>query len=76
MHDEMRGGGQETRHSADADRLRRWRAERKVGVAELAEYLGVTRQTVWDWEAGKREVPGPARLALRHYDCENPRAAV
>ena len=41
--------------------IRRQRELRKMSVADLAEAVGVSRPTVYDWEAGKA-----APLADRH----------
>ena len=32
---------------------------------ELERAMEVERVTVWRWETGKREIPGPARVLVR-----------
>lgn len=34
-------------------------------VEEVAEAMEVGRVTVYRWETGKREIPGPARVLIR-----------
>lgn len=41
--------------------LRRLRQERSITVTELADRVGVSRPTIWSWEAG-RSVPRNGRL--------------
>lgn len=35
-----------------------------LSIADLAAILRVDQSAVYRWEAGEREVPGPARLAM------------
>jgi DNA-binding XRE family transcriptional regulator len=39
-----------------------------VTQGELAEALGVTRQSVYMWEAGKTNIPALLDLALRYIE--------
>ncbi len=38
--------------------------KRPLGKSELARLIGVTHQTIWNWETGKVPVPRPASLAI------------
>jgi len=44
--------------------LRRWRVRRKLTTTELADTLGVTRATVFNWETEATPVPKAVELAL------------
>lgn len=46
-----------------ADRLRKALRQANVGVQEIAEYLGISRNTVGSWLAGRAE-PGKAFVML------------
>lgn len=35
-----------------------------MNLSEFARYCHVTRQTVYNWERGRTEVEGPARVLL------------
>ena len=37
--------------------LRRYRLEAGLSLAQMAERIGVQRNTVWRWEAGKQSPP-------------------
>lgn len=41
----------------DAKDFRLWRAGHNITSAEAAELLGVSRRTVWTWEAGRSLTP-------------------
>jgi len=51
-----------------ADRLRKGLREVDLGVAEMADYLGVSRNTVSNWVNG-RIVPGRQSLMLWAMRC-------
>ena len=44
--------------------LKQLRCTAGLGQTELAERLGVSRQTIWAWEKGKRDIPTPQAKAL------------
>lgn len=43
-----------------ADRLRKSLREKDIGVSEMADYMGVSRNTVSTWINGRIRIPGPA----------------
>jgi transcriptional regulator with XRE-family HTH domain len=45
-----------------------WRKQQGLGVEALAALLGVHRQTVWQWETGRRAIPAYLELALRQLE--------
>jgi transcriptional regulator with XRE-family HTH domain len=47
-----------------------WRKQQGLGVEALAALLGVHRQTVWQWETGRRAIPAYLELALRQLEKE------
>jgi transcriptional regulator with XRE-family HTH domain len=47
-----------------------WRKQQGLGVEALAALLGVHRQTVWQWETGRRAIPKYLELALRQLEKE------
>jgi transcriptional regulator with XRE-family HTH domain len=63
--------------------LRRWRRERYLTQAGLAELLGVRTNTVTRWEIGNNDLPPFLKLALERLDdlydwepdAKNPRRA-
>jgi DNA-binding transcriptional regulator YiaG len=50
------------------DEVRELRAKWGLTQAELDRRLGVGKGTARDWERAKRQVPGPAALALKLID--------
>jgi transcriptional regulator with XRE-family HTH domain len=48
--------------------LATWRKQQGLGVEALAALLGVHRQTVWQWETGRRAIPAYLELALRQLE--------
>lgn len=52
--------------------LHAWRTSRALTLDALAAKLGVDRQTVWRWEAGKRSLPPYLALALTALDASLP----
>lgn len=48
----------------NAKELRRRRRAVDLSQEELANALGVSRQTVWDYEKGNREIPRPFEIAF------------
>lgn len=53
--------------------VRETRQRLGLSLSDMAEALGVDRQTVWRWEAGEREPPSYLWRALR--DLERERAS-
>jgi transcriptional regulator with XRE-family HTH domain len=45
-----------------------WRKQQGLGVEALAALLGVHRQTLWQWETGRRAIPAYLELALRQLE--------
>ena len=45
------------------------RTRLKLGwsVPQAAALFSVERSAVYNWESGRRRVPGPARVLLEHY---------
>jgi transcriptional regulator with XRE-family HTH domain len=43
--------------SAFGATVKRIRAQRRLSLSELGQTLGVSRQTVWDWERGRSHPP-------------------
>jgi DNA-binding transcriptional regulator YiaG len=50
--------------------LKAWRDKNNFKQAALARALDVTPQTMYRWEAGKREIPSFLALALKALECE------
>jgi transcriptional regulator with XRE-family HTH domain len=50
------------------DDLTTWRKQQGLGVEALAALLGVHRQTVWQWETGRRAIPAYLELALKQLE--------
>jgi DNA-binding transcriptional regulator YiaG len=48
--------------------LTTWRKQQVLGVEALAALLGVHRQTLWQWETGRRAIPAYLELALRQLE--------
>jgi transcriptional regulator with XRE-family HTH domain len=48
--------------------LTEWRKQQGLGVETLAALLGVHRQTVWQWETGRRAIPAYLELALKQLE--------
>jgi transcriptional regulator with XRE-family HTH domain len=53
--------------------LTEWRKQQGLGVEALAALLGVHRQTLWQWETGRRAIPAYLELALRQLEKEGKR---
>ena len=47
------------------NRLKKWRLKKGLTQKELAEVLGVSRQTVASWEIGRTEIPYKALKKLK-----------
>ena len=46
------------------------RIKRKMSKSELADFLGVSRRTVQNWQNGKTEMPLSKLIALsEHWEC-------
>ena len=45
--------------------VRKLREKLKLSIQELADALECTVRSVQMWESGERNIPGPARVALR-----------
>lgn len=43
--------------TTDPNSLRHLRSTAGISVTELAARVGVSRQTVWAWEQGRRDIP-------------------
>lgn len=58
-----------------AQRLKEWRTERGVAQTALAQYLGISRQALNNWESGRGTIAKSHRrlvaYALRYYDIEH-----
>lgn len=54
-----------TRADMDGKELEQRRIAAALTRAELAARLGVSRQTVWNWETGQAPIPGPAAKLIR-----------
>jgi DNA-binding XRE family transcriptional regulator len=52
----------------DAKDFRLWRAGHNITSAEAAELLGVSRRTVWTWEAGRILTPRDMAERLANAD--------
>jgi DNA-binding XRE family transcriptional regulator len=50
--------------------LKAWRMYHGLGVEALAALLGVHRQTLWQWETGRRAIPAYLELALKQLEKE------
>jgi transcriptional regulator with XRE-family HTH domain len=53
--------------------LRRRRTAIGLSQGDLAEALGVSRQTIWDYENGKRDIPMPFQLGFGVIEAEQKR---
>lgn len=57
--------------SEEIERLKAWRDAHGMTQAALAERLGVTTQTVRNWESARSSgVPGPVWVALRAIESD------
>lgn len=58
-----------------AIRLKAWRAERGVSQTALAQFLGISRQSMNNWEHGRGGISKTHQrlvaYALRYYDVEH-----
>lgn len=53
------------------ERLREQRLNRKMSLAVVSKFFGVSRQTIFRWEKGERGMPLEAFLKmLKFYDLE------
>jgi DNA-binding XRE family transcriptional regulator len=50
--------------------LKQWRSKQKMTQQELADILGVAKNTIYRWEAGMREIPPFLALALKCVERE------
>lgn len=55
----------------DPDRLREWRIAHRLSQQQLADFLGVNRLAVYQWENRRSAIAHPQliRLALQHFEC-------
>jgi putative transcriptional regulator len=59
----------------DAVDIRKLRKSVKVSQSEFAKMIGVSVDTVQNWEQGRRTPRGPAKALLRVFE-DNPKAVV
>jgi DNA-binding XRE family transcriptional regulator len=50
--------------------LKQWRSKHRMTQQELADIIGVAKNTIYRWEAGMREIPPFLALALRCVERE------